>query len=139
MKKEDPVIRILNGELEAVTQQISEISGSLSLAKNKRKSIEEAVSLLLGAPPAPTSVDKKPNGGPTLVDLSVRILREGGAMTVDDIAGELVARGRGVNRPSVLTALSRLKRKKTARKEEDGRWRLTESEDEIDGPKSETT
>ena len=139
MKNENPAIQILTDELDAVTQQISDISRGLSQAKNKRKSIEEALSLLLGAPTATPVVERKPDGGPPLADLSVRILRDVGAMAVDDIVNALEVRGRDVKKPSVLSALSRLKRKKTIRKQEDGRWSLTEVEEDVGGPKSETT
>ena len=139
MKKTDPAIEILTDELEAVTQQISDISHGLSQAKNKRKSIEKAVSILLGAPDSTPVVERKPGGGPPLADLSVRILRDVGAMAVDDIMNEIEARGRDAKKPSVLTALSRLKRNKTIRKQEDGRWSLTEVEEDVGGPKSETT
>lgn len=132
--KGSPAIDILHKELGSVIQSIADMNSSLREAKKKRRSLEAALEVL-GASSTLPGVRRSRIREDSLENCAVRILQEEAPLTLDEVVRHLVESGRETARPSVTTALSRLKRNKVVRKGDDDRWYLTEANESGD-PKS---
>ena len=130
---EDPATRVLIEELESTNKLIGEVSHNLRLARAKKRSIQQAL-VVLQETPSPTGRSRYKS--PSLTDCVITILGQKGSLSLIDIMTEFSKMGREAEKPSVVAALSRLKKRSTVQKMDDGRWCLVEEKNGREGAQS---